>query len=147
MKVFSLFEVPGSLPSSVTSKNCKMSIKVAQKLFQQKNERFRQLLHKMPKNVGDLGKKLLPHALKSCPKCNESPNLVTLLASYINHSIILQIFTLRFPEFRRDIFFRKTFLVNFFDTRASCLTITRQLFANNGKAYCHDQADKEKYSV
>ena len=35
-------------------------------------------LQKMPKNVGDLGKLFLPKALKSCPKFNKSPNLVTL---------------------------------------------------------------------
>ena len=35
-------------------------------------------LQKLPKNVGDLGKQLLPQALKSCPKSNKSPNLVTL---------------------------------------------------------------------
>ena len=33
---------------------------------------------KLPKNVGDLGKLLLPKALKSCPKSKTSPNLVTL---------------------------------------------------------------------
>ena len=32
--------------------------------------------------MGKLGKKLLPQALKSCPKCNKSPNLVTLLTSF-----------------------------------------------------------------
>ena len=32
-------------------------------------------LQKWPKNEGDLGKIM---ALKSCPKCNKSPNLVTL---------------------------------------------------------------------
>ena len=35
-------------------------------------------LQKLAKNVRDLGK--LPKALKSCPKSNKSPNLVTLLA-------------------------------------------------------------------
>ena len=34
------------------------------------------LLQKLPKNVGDLGKLI---ALKSCPKSNKSPNLVTLV--------------------------------------------------------------------
>ena len=32
---------------------------------------------KLPQNVGDLGKK----ALKTCPKSNKSPNLVTLTMS------------------------------------------------------------------
>ena len=35
-------------------------------------------LQKLPKKVGDLGKWLLPWALKSCPKSNKLPNLVTL---------------------------------------------------------------------
>ena len=34
---------------------------------------------KLPKNMGVLGKILLPQALKSCQKCNKFPNLVTLL--------------------------------------------------------------------
>ena len=45
-------------------------------------------LQKLPENVGDFGNlivakgfKKLPKALKSCPKCNKSPNLVTLEAS------------------------------------------------------------------
>ena len=32
----------------------------------------------MPKNVGDLGKLIVAKALKSCPRSNKSPNLVTL---------------------------------------------------------------------
>ena len=32
-------------------------------------------LQKLPKNVGDLGKLIV---VKSCPKSNKSPNLVTL---------------------------------------------------------------------
>ena len=42
-------------------------------------------LQKLPKNVGNLGKlivakgfELLRKALNCCPKCNKSPNLVTL---------------------------------------------------------------------
>ena len=35
-------------------------------------------LKKFPKNVGDLGSQFLPKALKSCPKSNKSPNLVTM---------------------------------------------------------------------
>ena len=30
--------------------------------------------------MDDLGKKILPQALKSCPKCNKLPHLVTLKA-------------------------------------------------------------------
>ena len=40
-------------------------------------------LQKLPKNVGDLGKVLLPQALKSCPKTNKSPNLVILIQTQI----------------------------------------------------------------
>ena len=36
-------------------------------------------LQKLPQNVGDLGKLLLPKALKRCPKFNKLPNLVTLV--------------------------------------------------------------------
>ena len=36
---------------------------------------------KLPKNVGDSGKLIVPQALKSCPKSNKSPNLVTLTTS------------------------------------------------------------------
>ena len=35
-------------------------------------------LQKLPKNVGDLGKLIVATALKSCPKSNNSPKLVTL---------------------------------------------------------------------
>ena len=35
-------------------------------------------LQKLPKNVEDWGKLILPEALKSCPKFKISPNLVTL---------------------------------------------------------------------
>ena len=38
-------------------------------------------LQTLPKNVGDLGKLLLPKALKSCPKYNKLPNLVTLVVA------------------------------------------------------------------
>ena len=36
-------------------------------------------LQNLPKNVGDLGKWLLPKAWKICPKSNKLPNLVTLV--------------------------------------------------------------------
>ena len=38
-------------------------------------------LQKLPKNVGDLGKIIDAKGLKSCPKSNKSPNLVTLVLS------------------------------------------------------------------
>ena len=36
-------------------------------------------LHKLPKNVGDLGKSIVAKGFKNGPKSNKSPNLVTLL--------------------------------------------------------------------
>ena len=39
---------------------------------------------KLPSNVGDFGKLLLPKALKSGPKSIKSPNLVTLTATPTN---------------------------------------------------------------
>ena len=38
-------------------------------------------LQNLSKNVGDLGKLLLPKALKSCPKSNKSPDLLTLVGA------------------------------------------------------------------
>ena len=38
-------------------------------------------LTKLHKKVSNSGKKVLPQALKSCPKCVKSPNLVTLLTT------------------------------------------------------------------
>ena len=35
-------------------------------------------LQKLPKNVGDLGKLIVAKKIKSCPRSNKSPNLVTL---------------------------------------------------------------------
>ena len=42
------------------------------------NRKISKPLQKLPKNLGNLGKIFLPQALKSCLKCNKSPNLVTL---------------------------------------------------------------------
>ena len=36
-------------------------------------------LQKLPKNVGDSGKLIVAKGFKTCPKFNESPNLVTLV--------------------------------------------------------------------
>ena len=38
-------------------------------------------LQKLPKNVEELGKFIVAKGLKSCPKSNISPNLITLLRS------------------------------------------------------------------
>ena len=39
------------------------------------------LIRKLPRNVRDLGKLLLPKALKSCPKSKKLPYLVTLVVN------------------------------------------------------------------
>ena len=41
-------------------------------------------LQKMPKNVGDLGKYIVAKGLKTCPKSNKLPNLVTLLTANLH---------------------------------------------------------------
>ena len=46
------------------------------------NDRFLTPLRNLPKNVGDLGKSIV--ALKSCPKYNKSPDLVTLMGTDIS---------------------------------------------------------------
>ena len=38
---------------------------------------------KLPKTVGDLGKLIVAKVLKSCPKSNKSPNLVTLVGRHL----------------------------------------------------------------
>ena len=60
-----------------------MSIKLAQKLFHYKNDRFWHL-YKNCLRMWEFGQiSLLPKALKTCPKSNKSPNLVTLVACVI----------------------------------------------------------------
>ena len=54
-----------------------MSIKVAQNDFTGKMKDF-DAFTKLPKNVGGLGKLMLPKAFKTRLKSNKSPNLVTL---------------------------------------------------------------------
>ena len=45
-------------------------------------------LRKLPKNVRDLGKLIVAKALKSCPKSNKSPNLVTLVATLASTAVV-----------------------------------------------------------
>ena len=58
-------------------------------------------LQKLPKNVGDWANKLLPNALKTCPKFNKSPNLVTLNADEwrLSHQSYVAIIAFYSPEF------------------------------------------------
>ena len=44
----------------------------------EKSKILTRLLHKLPKNVGDLDKIIVAKVFKICPKSNKSPNLVTL---------------------------------------------------------------------
>ena len=41
---------------------------------------------KLPKNVEDLGKLIVAKGLKSCPKTNKSPNMVTLTFSILYYT-------------------------------------------------------------
>ena len=56
-------------------------------------------LQKLIKNVGDLAKLILPRALKTCPKFNKSPNLVTLILSnlFLNTIVIVATLMVRSP--------------------------------------------------
>ena len=65
---------------SVTSKESPNVCKSCPKMISLEKLKILTPLQKLPKNVGDLGKLLLPKALKRCPKSNKFPNLVTLLA-------------------------------------------------------------------
>ena len=40
-------------------------------------------LQKLPKNEGDLGKLIVAKGFEWCPKCNKSPNLVTLEPKFV----------------------------------------------------------------
>ena len=55
-------------------------------------------LQKLPKNVGDLAKILLPKVLKSCPKCNKLLNLVTLVILYKKYllNLFASVFSVQF---------------------------------------------------
>ena len=54
--------------SSVTSKNCQISIKVAPKCISLENLRILTTLQKLPKNVGDLGKLIVAIDFEKLPK-------------------------------------------------------------------------------
>ena len=44
--------------------------------------KFLKPLQKLPKNVGNLGKIIVAIGFESCPKCNNAPNLVTLIVGH-----------------------------------------------------------------
>ena len=47
------------------------------------NGKISTLLQKLPKNVGNSGKIIVATGFKYCPKCNKSPNVVTLVLSQL----------------------------------------------------------------
>ena len=68
------------LPYSVTSKKLPNVYKNCPKIISSEQLKILTPLQKLPKNMGDLGKLIVAtHGLKSCPKSNKSPNLVTLI--------------------------------------------------------------------
>ena len=68
----------GRLETSVTSKKSPNVYKSCPKMISLEKLKILTPFRKLPKNVGDLGKLFLPKALKSCPKSEKLPNLVTL---------------------------------------------------------------------
>ena len=46
---------------------------------------------KLPKNVGDLGKLIIVKGLKSCPKCNKLPNLVTPATTHYHYWVLVAV--------------------------------------------------------
>ena len=62
-------------------KIAKCLLKLPQKWFPKQNERFWQLYKNCLQMWEIWAKWMLPQALKSCPKCNKLPNLVTLASS------------------------------------------------------------------
>ena len=68
-----------SVSTSVTNKKSPNVYKKCPKMNSPEKWKFLKHLQKLYKNVGDLGKIIV--ALKSCPKCNKSPNLVTLVST------------------------------------------------------------------
>ena len=65
-------------------KSCQMSIKIAQKLFHKKTLKTFSPFQNLQKNVGNLGKIIVATCFESCPKCNKSPNLITLIAAFFH---------------------------------------------------------------
>ena len=67
------------LLDSVTSKKPPNVYKICPKKISLEKWKIFSPSQILPKNAGNLGKIIGPQALKSCPKCNKSPNLVALL--------------------------------------------------------------------
>ena len=66
---------------SVTIKKRQMSIKVAPKMISLKKLNILTPLQKLPKMWAIWAKLLLPQTFIRCPKCNKTPNPVTLVAN------------------------------------------------------------------
>ena len=72
-----------SVRNSVTSKNLPNVCKSSPKIISLEKLKILTPFQELPKNVGDLGKLIVATGLKSCPKSKKSPNLVTLVRSWI----------------------------------------------------------------
>ena len=59
------------------------------KMILLENWKFLLTYQKLPRNMSNLGKLIVATALKTCPKCNKSPNLVTLMECSINRADLL----------------------------------------------------------
>ena len=83
---YGLWIIGGTLLAVWPEKIRQMSVKVAQKWFHQKNDTFWHLYKNGIRMWEIWAIELLPNALKSWPKSNTSPNLVTLLLWHSWHS-------------------------------------------------------------
>ena len=78
-----IWAIFGKLQEVWPEKNCQMSIKVAQKWFHQENDTFWHL-HKNCLRMWEIrAYSLVPKPLKTCPKSNKLPNMVTLVVSNV----------------------------------------------------------------
>ena len=75
------------MANSVTSKKSPNVYKCCPKMISPAKWKTLITFQKLPKNVGDLGKIMVATGFESCPKCNKSANLVTLMAKYFFHKI------------------------------------------------------------
>ena len=71
----------------------------------------------MPKNVRDLGKQMLPKALKTCPKSKKSLNLVTLTTRQQQGTKIDISMLLKLPPSHNKIFYFSYSLLPYFHDR------------------------------
>ena len=77
-----------SLLISVTNKKSPNVYKNCPKMISLEKWNILTRLRELPKMWAIWAKFMLPQASKSCPKCNKSPNLVTLLLTYLSLSLL-----------------------------------------------------------